>query len=226
MLIKEADEGTRGITWVELYTIYRLIGYDKPHPDSKHASKAKTPPAKQINKFKKEIKAVAKIIMVGQSDINLFNQRKAKQGTLKGVGINGKLPTLGFNIALNEQGQCEVTKALIKLTRHINKNDINNFLQGNITNQLKDIKLKGKVAWDQELPIQAKPERHVDDCTNHEIINAKRSAHGRCTAFFKCPLCLALESSDCKSSQFEDLDFQHECIECGKKRHIKEWLCV
>ena len=45
------------------------------------------------------------------------------------------------------------------------------------------------------------------------------------TAFFKCPLCLALEPSDCKSFQFEDLDYQHQCIECGKKRHVKEWLC-
>ena len=88
-----------------------------------------------------------------------------------------------------------------------------------------DQKILRKVAWDQELPIQAKPERHVDDCTNHETINAKRGAHGRCTAFFKCPNCPALESSDCKSFQFDDLDHQHQCIECGKKRHIKEWRC-
>ena len=225
MLISETCEGTRGITWIELYTLYRLIGYDKPIPDSKHAGKAKTPPVKQLAKFQKELKATAKRVMIGQSDLNLLNQSKAMPGNLKGVGINGKHPTLGFNVALSEQGQTALATALIKLTRIIKKKDVKSFQEGSLKIQLRDLKMRGKVAWDEELPIQAKPKRQEEEHTNHEIIKAKRSAHGRCTAFFKCPLCLAPETSDCKSFQYEDLDYQHQCIECGKKRHVKEWLC-
>ena len=62
-----------------------------------------------------------------------------------------------------------------------------------------------------------------DICPNK--ISAIRNAQGRCIAFYKCPHCQAQESSDCKAFQYEDLDTKHQCLQCGKRKPVKEWRC-
>jgi len=85
--------------------------------------------------------------------------------------------------------------------------------------------MKGKVVWDSELPILTATNRHVEGDISPQEIRAIRDAQGTCTAFYECPHCQALESSDCKAFQFEDLDTKHQCVKCGKRKPVKEWKC-
>ena len=54
--VQEAKDGLRGITWLELYILYRCRGHGKPIADPDTAAKARATPAKQIAKLKTEVK--------------------------------------------------------------------------------------------------------------------------------------------------------------------------
>ena len=225
MLIQPSSEHNRGITWLELYILYRARGHCKPILDPKHAGQAKATPAKQLAKFKKEIKFLTKRIMIGEKDLELLKTIQAKQGNLKGVGISGKHATLGFNVAISDEAKDAIATALTRLPRTINKKDLKDFKDNNKKIGLRELTMRGKVVWDSELPLLTTNNRHVEGDISPNEISAIRNAQGRCTAFYECPHCQALESSDCKAFQFEDLDTKHQCIMCGKRKPVKEWKC-
>ena len=80
--------GVRGITWAELYIIYRLRGHSKPLKDPGNAASRKHTPAKQIAAFKREVRATTSRIMQDSEDEVLFKAYRADKDGMKGVGIS------------------------------------------------------------------------------------------------------------------------------------------
>jgi len=118
--VQEAENGLRGITWLELYILYRCRGHGKPIADPENAAKARTTPAKQIAKFKKETKKVIKLIGASSHEQRMFNTSTARSECLLGVAVKGKHPQLGFNVVVSAEEEEAMTNALIKITRQIN----------------------------------------------------------------------------------------------------------
>ena len=159
------------------------------------------------------------------SEHKLFNTNSSKPGNLMGVGINGKHPQLGFNVAISEQGREAIATALIGAARKISKKDINNFKEGKRTILTKELQMKGKVAWDTAIQSIIHQSSFKDNLPECSYINEQRKAQDSEVTFVRCPKCLALEASNCRSFQHNDLDTQQRCIECGKLGAVMDWLC-
>ncbi len=76
--ISPCDQHTRGITWLELYILYRSRGYPKPIADPINIASAKASPAKQIQAFKKYTRGVIARSLGQSPDAALFRPRVPK----------------------------------------------------------------------------------------------------------------------------------------------------
>jgi len=100
----------RGISWVELYVLYRIRGYRKPIEDPNIKAFSRATADKQLKAFKKSVKANAKRVLIDAEDNKLFKANKAAPDHLKGVGILGKHFTLSFNVYVTNEEAVMIVK--------------------------------------------------------------------------------------------------------------------
>ena len=97
--------------------------------------------AKQLENFKKEVKAVSKKLIFQNDDLKLFNNIKGKPDNLAGVGISGKQPTIGFNVAVSDEAKSALATALLKLSHNFKRKDIKQIKEGKKKIILRKLKL-------------------------------------------------------------------------------------
>ena len=69
MRVEEAsDEQGRGITWLELYILYRARGGSKPIPDPEHCAHARATADKQLAAFKRHTRGLIARILDDDGD--------------------------------------------------------------------------------------------------------------------------------------------------------------
>ena len=143
----------RGITWLELYILYRCRGYHKPIANPGHAAKLRATPAKQIRAFKKHVRGIVCRSLQDSTDACLFRPSPPMMDALIGVGITGKHATLNLNVALNQQEQDAIAQWLTKITRTISNKFTKEYILGDRNLVPNQLKLNGKVSWDCTIPI-------------------------------------------------------------------------
>ena len=110
--------------------LFRLRGGPKVVQQASTAADAKCTAAKLLMTFRKDVRAVANRIMQDSGDLILFNQTAGPKDALRGIGIQGKIPTLGFSVAVSERESKEMAIALVRLTRTLATINITKFMDG------------------------------------------------------------------------------------------------
>ena len=221
--ITPAGISERGITWLELYVLYRCRGYPKPIEDPIHAGKTKATPDKQIKAFKKYIGAVVARSLFEAKDAKLFSPGYSKMNSLKGVGISGKHATLSFNVCISDKEKDTIAACLVRLIRTICNKETNKYLAGETKLLVNELVLKGKVGWDSTIPIMTKTQSE-NSCWTTPTGDEDHTSIGN-TAFYVCPLCKKVEPSSNSSFNYNDLDLNINCGRCKNKSGIKLWIC-
>ena len=72
---------------------------------------------------------------------------------LAGVGITGLVPAVSFNVAIEQHERDIIVVALIKLSRALNNKHIEDALTGKRKLILKQLTMRGKIGWDDQIPI-------------------------------------------------------------------------
>ena len=93
----------RGITWLELYAIYRLCGYPKGIPNENDRAMAKPSLAQQMVHFKKCCRRAINASFA-QSAALCFAPCNNDRQQLEGLAIGGRHPAVSFNVCLSEDG--------------------------------------------------------------------------------------------------------------------------
>jgi ribonuclease HI len=153
------DDGARGITWIELYTLYRIAGNKQPVPDAP-ANPATL--AQNLAAFKRAVRTIVRWTSLDPRIKRMFEPDQCKQPQLKGLAIDGVYPAISCNLCISEHIQELLQYQLIKLTRRINLKSTKQFLQGEHTLPLRKIELKGAAIWDKNICKTAEP------CNLHE----------------------------------------------------------
>ena len=86
----------------------------KPIMDNPRKAISRATADKQIRAFKRNIKAVTERTLGHDGDLKLFKPTKAKQNSLQGCGILGRINTPSFNICINS-GEQEASKMRLPL---------------------------------------------------------------------------------------------------------------
>lgn len=144
---------------------------------------------------------------------------------LKGCGILGKLPTLKFNVYINDVEARTMAITLSKLIRTASFKKHEDFIDGVINLIPHKFKLKGKAGWDSTIPT-------VSDCNLEETSWAKAFKCGaippiEVAEYLFCPRdkCKKVESSHRGIFQRIDLDHKFKCGFCSYTAAIKSWKC-
>ena len=183
--VSKQGETQRNITWLELYILYRLRGYDKPIVDHKRPGMKRATLDKQLKVFKNNFRNVISRITEGNEFAKLFKPAKQTNKSLIGVGIQGKHPSLSCNVFVTDEEREEIAKALATLNRSISDKQLNDFIAGNKGIAPHPLKLNGKTGWDSTLPI-LNNERRLDCRYDTNYIGDQKPVEE--VAFFKCPL--------------------------------------
>ena len=221
--VVEATTAMRGITWLELYVLYRVRGGAKPIPDPTSAAAARATVDKQLRAFKQTLRGVIDRTIDPEVDGRLFQADCAKLNALKGVGILGKHPTLSFNAYINDIERETIAIALSTLVRGGSMEKHKQYVKGNINLIPHELKLKGKAAWDSNLPIKAT--RSTSGGKWADLFKEERFQPPPTAVFHSCPECGGLESSLRARFQRNDLDVKLKCGFCLKAFPLKRWLC-
>jgi len=142
---------------------------------------------------------------------------------LQGVGITGKHPTLSFNVAINDDERTAVAIALSTLVRGGALNKHEQYVKGMVNLLPHELKLKGKAAWDSNLPVLATI--HMSGEKWADRFKEESYSPSPTAMMHSCPECGGLESSLRAKFQRRDLDEKLKCGFCLKTTAVKKWLC-
>jgi hypothetical protein len=212
----------RGVTWLELYTIYRIKGYPKPIADPASPAAQRTTLLKQIACFKKVLRGVVQRSLAAE-DQDMFKPGRAVPDALVGVGILGMHAALRVNIYLQDGEKQSVSTKLLNINRTISQKHVDEYLQGKRQVIPHPFKGKGKVSWDSTFPT--KSDTRLEGSVWRDRFD-EAGAKPPETSFFGCPACEKVEPSTNEKFQTFDLDKKILCKACKKPKPVKDWTCV
>jgi uncharacterized CHY-type Zn-finger protein len=220
--VAKSDTQLRGITWLELYILYRCRGYQKPIKDPENMAQARATADKQIRAFKKTVKSTASRTLQDSVDLKMFDPVKPEKDSLKGIGMLGKHAAISCNVYITEAEEKTIAVSIVKLNRTISNQLATNFINGTHSIVPNELNLKGKVGWDSTIPTV------TQECSGQQIDPVQQNRYqviiGN-TEFFEFPRCNKVEPSTIDAFKSNDLDTQHKCFHCNKNSAIKSWRC-
>ncbi len=111
--VVEADEGENPATWLELYTLYKLLGHKCPTQDPQNKARARVSLGSQIQRFKPLVRRVAREGMC-KKDADLFKASDARKPLLKRLGISNFVPSVKARLVVTAGCQQAIDKELLR----------------------------------------------------------------------------------------------------------------
>ncbi len=143
-LVKTQDE-EHGTTWLELYALYKVLGYPCAKADPLEKAKARPSLRIHLSLFKKDTKRLAKQVMIDH-DTELFKASRGKGHPLRRVGIRAYLPSIAAIVLMPDTVQTRVDRELLRL-QGCKVKDLEAKLERRSTVPLEPFKGKNRVGW-------------------------------------------------------------------------------
>jgi ribonuclease HI len=218
--IVKIGEGQRGITWIELYILYRIYEYEKPLSDPKGKAAARTPIDRQFDYFKTLFRKVAERVVDKQDMHDVFKPASPLGQNLLGVGIEGRHAALNFNITIPKDLQDEIALRLVALGCS-KKRDCRNFLHKELKLKPAALTLRAKVPWDADIPKQqpqAAPKAVI-------CVKASSQPDAIDMHIITCPKCGNQGPVGKYTICYNKLDHTINCRMCHKSSESRHWKC-
>jgi hypothetical protein len=218
---READNQYHATSWLELYLIYRVMGYPKPIADKLRKSRARATIHMQLNEFKNVFRGIVDRAAKDECSKNALKPYKVTHQRFLSLGLAGKHAAISCSIEVDQDVMCTVEWQLIKLGHMISGKQIKQFQDGIL--QLKPAmpNLKGRAGWDSNIK-SIRTATWDKDCNKQAQDNSKRALEPIC---LQCPSCKASTLSTHAAFQSEDLDRICKCVSCKQSNKSNDWLC-
>ena len=213
---------SRAITWIELYVLYRIRGFDKITNDPTRIAMARANPDKLLRDFKTLLRGVVSRVLAGGGDLALFRPGPVAKDVLRGLGILGPAANLSFNVHVGTDEKNAIAKALVRLSRHVTVQHLEDYIARRRKLVPKVLALNGKAGWDSTITTLSHAHTTGPDW---DAAAPGTSAPQAGTQFYECKSCNKVEPSTCKEFQYHDLDLRRKCFHCKKHSEVKEWRC-
>ena len=143
--VAEAKEGEAPTTWLELFTLYKLLGHKCPIKDPKQKAKKKAGLGAKLQHFKLAVRRTAREAMQVR-DAELFKAGKDKKPPLLRLGITSWIPSIKGKAVLTKSCQKAVDEEVLK-AKGSKLKDLPGQLAGTKSVPEAKLSLKSKVAW-------------------------------------------------------------------------------
>ncbi len=154
--VAEAKEGEAATTWLELFTLYKLLGHKCPIKDPEQKAKKKTGLGAKVHCFKLAVRRTAREAMQSR-DEELFKAGKSKKPPLLRLGIKNFLPGIRGKVVVTKSCQKAVDKELLR-AKGSKLKELVGQLEGEKSVPEAKLSLKHKVAWASRVQKSSKEE--------------------------------------------------------------------
>ena len=148
-----------GITWLELYVVYRLAGH--PPPISPAAQPAISQPMlrQQLHTFRVAVRTIFRLT-VPEPQHHLIKGAATTTRRLAGLGITTFLATLPWQPDLTPAAQNQVAIEVLRSQNKLTKQRAEQTLQQHKPVALRRLQLKGRARWGTQLKASRQPIYH------------------------------------------------------------------
>ena len=148
--------GAMGITWLELYVLFRLAGYDNPIPVDSTSATARPNLQKQLHCFRAALQQVVHLTC-SPTDQWLTKGKEVAQHRLQGLGITTYLTVLPWQPHLTPTTQHQVAVEILKSQHGLTHVKAMAALQTQTSLHGNRLLLKGRTSWTRAI----KPTPHA-----------------------------------------------------------------
>ena len=169
----EHDQDTFGITWLELYTLYRMAGHPEPLTYDTTQATARPTLRQQIHTFRHAIRQLVNNTMPQQNH-KLFKGKGGIHGKRLGtLGINTNLAILPWQPDITSDTRNRVAQEIIRSQHRISLKQACAALAEGKEIALRQLQLKGRVKWSANIKTSKQPlynqptSHHTTSTTTH-----------------------------------------------------------
>ena len=222
LMLCKAGKDVRSITWLELYTLYRLKGYLKPIKDPEDMADKRATLDKQIRAFKSQVRAQTQRTLIPEH-ADFFKPGNTTPDNLKGVGLVGRYVGGDFNIYIEPELCNQLAYKIVLLGHSIGAKKAHDHINGGKKIIPIKLKVKGEIGWDNS--FKANPSPQSKTVWETKLANQQLEIPQE-TAFFKCPTCEMSAPSTAGPFKRDKLDSKIKCDFCHKTLEAATWTCV
>ena len=218
------DQGYRPTTWIEIYILYRIRGFQRILDVPEGKAQKKPSADKQSKALKNIIRAIA-IRTLDENVKKQFKPGEVKRDNLIGLAIKGTIPGISCNIYASIQERREIDKQVVKLGRVIGAKRLDKFIAQKDGLIARQFALNSKIQWDQLIPLNDQMSHQAGE----DMWDRERDTTNfvNSVSLYQCPTmnCTKLKPSYLKCFQYKNLDNKVKCIFCKRQSIAYNWKC-
>ena len=220
--LHKASKHSRCVTWLELYTLFRLQGYDKPVKNPADPADKRATLDKQIRTFKNNIREHARRTLI-EEHAQLFMPGCMANDDLTGVGMLGRHAGPNFSIAIDQPTRDLIAHKLVLMGHSIGAKKAHEHIMGKRGIIPIKLSIKGKIAWDNSFKVSEPPKSDTPWEYKHAGLQLRTP---REVTFFKCPTCARCTRNTASNFRRDELDCKIKCEWCRKASESARWTCT
>ena len=223
--VRESDNQTRCITWLELYILYRIRGYRQPIDNPICISHAKATLDKQFAAFKNKVRAVATRVYQDSEQGKWFQPGQIKNENLIGIGITGKHQGPSFNVHVSNEEKKEIAQNLHLLNHSISNVKLDKLINGELKFLPRILLMRGRVEWNANIKELTPPIYNDLESWYNEIENEIKNNKNKKCVMLECNRCHKSDPDYTIKTDIFDVEKRIVCGFCNKSSLSKLWNC-
>ena len=235
------NTGPLGITWLELYIIYRLAGHPETVPYTNASARTRPTLRQQLTAFRQTIRQVVQQTM-DSSHHGLFVGQPSKGRRLATLGVSTNLAVLPWQPYIAKDLQDRVAQEVLRSQHRLTLAKATQAMAAKQQVRIHTIQLKGRAKWAKGLKPYKGPfyKASTGDTTGSSTDThrpcmptnppieppTKRARTLPTLIFLQCPKCPHKLPGTRSSFQDHNLDSKVWCKQCHCSRLVKQWQCT
>ncbi len=229
VVFEAVDSRDEGTSWLELYTVYRMKGGQKPVPDGTNRAARRATLGMQLRRFKQIVRGLRERI-VDARDAEHLRASLSKWPRLRSVGVDNHVPSLRMRICIDRDMARRLMEAVIRSQRRMKARDVMNIISKTQPIVPQHFNLKGGVAWDNQIKMYDKKgwcevQRGNGELEVGQHADARRVQENANLVFFHCPKCPHKIAAQNRGFQEGQLDKLVWCKGCRLGVPSRKWKC-
>ena len=150
LVYRKVDDGMCGCTWLELFIIYRLAGYNMETSPSQPSANAKPTLGNQLKTFRLAVRRMASRMLQDEDKV-LFKGGVRPAPRLQSCGIGTLLAVLPLQLRLQSGLADQLAVQVLMSQRRIAVKDAQKILQDHRLIPIRPLQTRGRVKWQMSL---------------------------------------------------------------------------
>ena len=168
----EGDPHNGGVTWLELYALYRLAGHEEPLRQDRIAAASRPTLRQQLHAFRQATRQVVLATMTSEYH-QLAKGRQQAGKRFASLGIDTHLATLPWQPCLTTQAQEKLAIEVLRSQHRLSPDKAKQTINGHMVLATRSIQLKGRTKWSASI----KPYPHRIYHTSPDHSTAQPTQH-------------------------------------------------